>query len=136
MAEDTASSGVISATIPDRNVRAEKVQTQSAHKRKQRRAGLFLKGPIPLPWIRQHVQCPPDRLLLVLRAHGDMQRTNEFKLTAGILRDAGIDDRKAGYRALGRLEANGSLTVNRKRGRRPIVRLVNPSVSRASPTTQ
>ena len=88
-----------------------------------RRADRFLKGPIPLNWIREHVQCPADRLLLVLRAHGDMRRSNEIKVTADVLRDAGIADRKAAYRAMKKLEVSGSLSVSRKPGRRPVIRL-------------
>ncbi len=113
----------VPASVPDRDVQAERVDTASSKGRRKRRADRFLKGPIPLNWIREHVQCPADRLLLVLRAHGDMQRAGEIKVTADVLRDAGITDRKAAYRAIKRLEASGSVSVSRKRGRRPIVRL-------------
>ena len=123
MTENRGTPEVISPSVPDQYIAAEKVEFPSTGKRKQPKAELFLKGPIRFDWIRQNVQCPPDRLLLVLRAYGDMLRTRELKLTAGMLRDAGIDDRKAGYRALHRLEANGSLTASRNCGRRPIVRL-------------
>ena len=113
----------IPASIPDRDVPAERVYTASSKGRRKRRADRFLKGPIPLNWIREHVQCPADRLLLVLRAHGDMQRSSEIKVTADVLRDAGITDRKAAYRAIKRLEVSGSLSVSRKPGRRPVIRL-------------
>jgi hypothetical protein len=113
----------IPASVPDRNVPAERVDTASSAGRRKRRADRFLKGPIPLNWIREHVQCPADRLLLVLRAHGDMRRSNEIKVTADVLRDAGIADRKAAYRAMKKLEISGSLSVSRKPGRRPVIRL-------------
>ena len=113
----------IPASVPDGCVPAELLETESSKGRRKRRADRFLKGPVPLNWIREHVQCPADRLLLVLRAHGDMQRSCEIKVTADVLRDAGIADRKASYRAIKRLEASGSVSVSRKRGRRPIVRL-------------
>ena len=113
----------IPASVPDGCVPAELLETDSSKGRRKRRADRFLKGPIPLSWIRKHVQCPADRLLLVLRAHGDMQRVGEIKVTADVLRDAGIADRKAVYRAIKRLEASGSVMVSRERGRRPIVRL-------------
>jgi hypothetical protein len=61
--------------------------------------------------------------LLVLRAHSDMQRSSEIKVTADVLRDAGITDRKAAYRAIKRLEVSGSVLVSRKPGRRPVTRL-------------
>ena len=114
----------IPASVPDINVPAERVDTASSVGRRKRRADRFLKGPIPLNWIREHVQCPADRLLLVLRAHSDMQRSSEIKVTADVLRDAGITDRKAAYRAIKRLEVSGSLSVSRKPGRRPVIRLL------------
>ncbi len=113
----------IPTSVRDRDVPAERVDTASSKGRRKRRADRFLKGPIPLNWIREHVQCPADRLLLVIRAHADMQRTGEVKLTADMLHDAGITDRKAAYRAIKRLEASGSLSVSRKPGRRPVIRL-------------
>ena len=114
----------IPASVPDGGVPAERVDTASSRSRRKRRADRFLKGPIPLNWIREHVQCPADRLLLVLRAHGDMQHSSEIKVTADVLRDAGITDRKAAYRAIKRLEASRSLSVSRKPGRRPVIRLL------------
>ena len=51
-----------------------------------------------------------------------MQRSTELRVTGDVLRDAGIVDRKVAYRALQRLERSGTLTVTRKRGRRPLVR--------------
>lgn len=113
----------IPASVPDRDVPTERVDTASSKGRRKLRAARFLKGPIPLNWIREHVQCPTDRLLLVLRAHGDMQHSNEVKVSADVLRDANITERKAAYRAIKSLEARGSLTVSRKPGRRPVVRL-------------
>ena len=123
MADDVSSQHIIPASVPDRGVPAERVDTASSRGRRKRRADRFLKGPIPLSYIREHVQCSTDRLLLVLRAHSDMQRSNEIKVTADVLRDAGITDRKAAYRAIKRLEVSGSLSVSRKPGRRPVIRL-------------
>jgi len=54
-----------------------------------------------------------------------MRQSAEFKLGADILRDAGIGNRKAAYRALNSLEVNSSLEVTRKSERRPIVRLTS-----------
>ena len=113
----------IPTSVPDRDVPTERVDTASSKGRRKRRADRFLKGPITLNWIREHVQCPADRLLLVIRAHTDMRRTDEVKLTADMLHDAGITDRKPAYRAIEKLEASRTLTVSRKRGRRPIIRL-------------
>ena len=87
-----------------------------------------MKGPIPLSWIRDHIRDPADRLLLVLLAHSDMQKTRVLKVTADVLRDAGVESRKVVYRALSALEANGVLGVLRKRGRRPVVRLEHQGI--------
>lgn len=113
----------ILASISDGDVPAERVDTAFSKGRRKRRAGRFLKGPIPLDWIRKHIQSPTDRLLLVLLAHGDMQHSNEVKVSADVLCDANITERKAAYRAIKSLEARGSLTASRKPGRRPVVRL-------------
>jgi len=113
----------IPTSVPDRDVPTERVDTASSKGSRKLRDARFLKGPIPLGWIREHVQSPTDRLLLVLRAHGDMQHSNEVKVSADVLRDANITERKAAYRAIKSLEARGSLTVSRKPGRRPVVRL-------------
>jgi hypothetical protein len=115
--------GTIPASVPDAAVPAEKVETQTVIRQKTRRASRFLKGPIPLSWIRRNVRAPADRLLLVLVAHSDMRQSTELRVTADILRDAGIGGRKAAYRALGALEANGSLILRRHRGRRSVVQL-------------
>ncbi|MDG2204093.1 MAG: hypothetical protein P8M79_02440 [Alphaproteobacteria bacterium] len=121
MVDGLSPGGTIPASVPDDAVPTEKVETQTTTRQKARRANRFLKGPVPLSWIRDHVRDPAGRLLLVLRAHADIQRKNEIQLTADILRDAGIADRKVAYRAMKRLEAGGSIAVRRKRGRRALV---------------
>lgn len=123
MAERPPPTGTISPSVPDDAIPAEKVETKVAARQKARRAGRFLMGPIPLSWIRRNIHSPADRLLLVLRAHADMRGKREIPLTADILRDAGVTDRKVAYRAIQRLEAGGSLTVQRKRGQRAVVYL-------------
>lgn len=123
MVDRPSSPPSILASVPDGEVPCVRVETPTDHRRLKRRADRFLKGPIPFAWIRQHVQCATDRLLLVLRASVDMRRTADVKLSADLLRDAGITNRKTAYRAIERLETRGSLTVHRKRGRRPTIRL-------------
>ena len=112
----------IDPSVEDDDVPTERVETCTVNRYVRRRSERFLKEPIPLPWIRKHVACSADRLLLVLRAHADMKCSMELRVTGDVLRDAGIVDRKAAYRALKRLEVSGTLTVTRKRGRRPLVR--------------
>jgi len=123
MDDDASMPAPILASVPDGDVPAERVDTASSKSRRKRRASLFLKGPISFGWIRDYIQSPTDRLLLVLRAHGDMQHSNEVRVSRAVLRDAGIADRKADYRAIKRLEASGALSVSRKPGRRPVIRL-------------
>jgi hypothetical protein len=110
-------------SVPDQDISSVEIQTNSAKHRKSVRARRFLKGPIPLSWLREHVQCPTDRLLLVLVARSHMRGETEFKVSRDILREAGIHDRKAAYRAIAKLEGTGSISVLRKRGRRPVVQV-------------
>jgi Uri superfamily endonuclease len=127
MAKHGASENLIPAFVPDVDVPEERVSTGSVARHQAQRAGRFLKGPVPLKWIRDHVQCATDRLLLTLRAHADMRHSNEVRVSADVLRDAGISDRKTAYRALERLEASGAITVSRKRGRRPVISFAEPN---------
>jgi hypothetical protein len=124
MVDGLRPTGTIPASAPDDAIPYEKVETRTAAAQKARRAGRFLQGPILLSWIRKHIRNPADRLLLVLTAHSDMQKSAELKATTAILRDAGIAHRKVAYRALDALEANGSISLQRYKGRRPIVRLL------------
>ena len=71
---------IIPASLPDNVVPAEKVGTRIVTKQKTRRTRRFLKGPIPFPWIHGHICDPADRLLLMLLAHSDMQRSIELKV--------------------------------------------------------
>jgi len=118
-----SSSAIIPPTVPDSQVPSEIVATSTASRRKASRDGRFLKGPIPLSWIRDYIKAPADRLLLVLRAHSDMQHSVEMKVTADILRDAKVTDRKMAYRALKALELAGVLEVRQRKGCRPVIRL-------------
>ena len=115
--------GSISSLVPDQDVPAERVQTATVSRRAERRQARFLRGPIPLEWVRKNIRDSADRLLLVMLAHADMQRTTELKVSADILRDAGIAGRKVEYRALSVLEERGVLSVSRRSGRRPRVQL-------------
>ena len=128
MAKLEASKDPIPAFVPDADVPEVRVSTGCAVRRQSQRAGRFLKGPVPLKWVRDYIQCSTDRLLLTLRAHADMRRSNEVRLSTDVLRDAGIADRKTAYRAIERLEASGALTVARKRGRRPVISFCEPAV--------
>ena len=128
MAGESILFDAVPPSTPDGQVPVERVGTATCACHKAHRAERFLKGPIPLSWIRDHIRDPADRLLLVLLAHSDMQKTRVLKVTADVLRDAGVESRKVVYRALSALEANGVLGVLRKRGRRPVVRLEHQGI--------
>ena len=115
----------ISAAVPDKDIVSERVDTPSSRKRRRRHDQLFLMGPVNFTWIRRNLVSPADRLILILRAHCDMQGSPELKVSTEIFRNAGIVDRKSSYRALRKLEANGSVVVRRKSGCKPTVRLID-----------
>jgi hypothetical protein len=114
---------IITLETLDRDIPTERVNTVTDKRRTARKSERFLKGPLPLSWVRSHIQCPAGRLLLVLRAHADMRKTLRLKINGDILSDAGIDDRKVSYRALRKLEAKGSITVTRRPGAHPEAQL-------------
>ena len=114
---------IITLETLDRDIPTERVNTVTDKRRTARKSERFLKGPLPLSWVRTHIQCPAGRLLLVLRAHADMRKTLRLKINGDIRSDAGIDDRKVAYRALRKLEAKGSIIVTRRPGAHPEVQL-------------
>ena len=124
MVECLPPTDAVPPSVPDDAVPAEKVETKTASGHRARRDSRFLRGPIPLPWIRDRIRDPADRLLLVLIAHSDMKQSAEIKVTADILKDAGITDRKVAYRALDALEDSGSISLQRHKGRRPMAKLL------------
>lgn len=106
---------------PQPAVTEQKIPTESHRQREQSASTRFLAGPVPLAWIRQYIRDPADRLLLVLRAHFDMHGKRSLRLTKQIETDAGLYNRKAVYRALGKLEASAAIRVARRPGAKPLV---------------
>ena len=123
MESDPSGIDAVLPSVPDLEVPSELVTTSTSKRRKANRAKRFLKGPIPLSWIRKYIRDPADRLLLVLCAHADMRQCSELKVGADVERDAGIANRKALYRALVALEVKGVLGVTRQPGSRSVVQL-------------
>lgn len=83
---------------------------------------LFLKGPIPLPWL-QHAGALPGRSLHVglgLWFLVGVKQSMTVHLTPSVTRGFGMD-RHAVYRALRHLERGGLVAVRRKRGSSPVV---------------
>jgi hypothetical protein len=95
---------------------------------RHRRGERFLLGPIPLAWL-----CPACRLrgkaLTVAMAlwfqAGLQGGSPTVVLTRSLLRQFGVTDRHAGYRALKALEAADLVEVERHTGRCPRVTIRN-----------
>ena len=117
------SSQDLDVSLADSDIPCQLIKTRTDRMREKQRQSRFLKGPIPLQWIRENIQSPADRLLLVLRAYSDMQRGGPIKLTSGIEAEAGMPNRKATYRSLQKLESKEIISVERASGRKPLVSL-------------
>jgi hypothetical protein len=103
-------------------VRAVEVETAALRAARARRAGRFLKGPIPMADIAAAARLPGKGLAVLLAVHhrAALTRNETVKLPAGLMNDLGVTkDGKA--RALRQLEAAGMITVHRKPGRSPII---------------
>ena len=89
------------------------------------RSRLFLKGPIPLPWLCTAAQCSGKALhvALALWFQVGVNRMNRLSLSYRLLREFGVG-RHAAYRGLRALEQAGLITVSKGRGRSPIVTLL------------
>jgi len=86
----------------------------------------FLKGPIPMAWLRSAAELPGKAFQLGIAIWWlrPMSKSENFKLTQRALDYAGIS-RDATYDALKRLEARGLIRVQRSPGRRPIVGILS-----------
>lgn len=86
---------------------------------------LFIKGPIPLPWVELAAQLPGKALALGIGLWWlqGMVRDAEVKLTKRLLQSFNIS-RDAAADGLTRLEKAGLVQVKRAPGKRPWVRIV------------
>lgn len=87
--------------------------------------GRLIKGPIPLDWIGR-AACLPGKTLhvaLALQYLAGLQKTHTVKLGAKALVVMGVA-RDAKYEALDRLQEAGLITVERARGRIPVVTML------------
>lgn len=86
----------------------------------------FLKGPIPLHWLREAALLPGKALAICLaiwfKAGATKKRT--VHLTSKLLDKFGVG-RKAGYRGLKKLESAGLISVYRHAGRCPRVTILD-----------
>jgi hypothetical protein len=86
----------------------------------------FIKGPLPLTWVRQAAALPGKTLhvALTLWYLVGLQKTKTVRLTAKPLTAMGVS-RDAKYDALTRLMQAGLVTIEQQPGRVPVVTLVD-----------
>ena len=92
---------------------------------------LFLKGPIPLEWLRQAAHMPGKTLAVALALwwlHG-MSKGGPIKLTNKALDNFNIS-RDAAYDAFKRLEIAGWIAVTRASGQKPTVKILTNNLSK------
>ena len=89
---------------------------------------LFLKGPVPLDWISAAAKLPGKALAvgIALWWLEGMSKGAEVKVTKTALNALNVS-RDAFYDGLKRLEEANLITVIRKPGKRPLVRIVRKS---------
>lgn len=85
----------------------------------------FLKGPIPLDWLSQAMKLPGKALHIadILWIYSGIKRSAEIPLSLSRLKEFGIT-RTYAARALKSLEGAGLITVDRKQGRKAVVKLL------------
>lgn len=86
----------------------------------------FLKGPIPLTWLRAAATSPgasPLAVGLLLWHLRALTKSEEVVLSSSARAKLGVE-RKAAYRGLSALEERGLVQVSRKRGKAARVRIV------------
>src|SRR5262249_6109732 len=91
------------------------------------RRGKFLRGPVPLPWLRRAAEHSGQALavgLALWSLRGVLNRRT-VRLTRRTLGRLGIG-RKPGYLGLKNLEAAGLVRVRRQAGRSPVVTIRLP----------
>ncbi len=87
-----------------------------------KRGPAFIKGPLPLPWMRC-AACLPGKTLqvaLTLWYLAGLQKSRTVRLATKPLELMGVS-RDAQYDALARLEAAGLIAVERRPGQAPVV---------------
>lgn len=97
--------------------------TKGREKPPRHRSGQrFLKGPIPLAWLKPAMrQSPPGaKAAIILWYLAGLTKSKEVRPSRRDWDAFGMD-RKAGYRGLKALASAGLISVDRHRGRCPIV---------------
>ena len=88
-------------------------------------AGRFLKGPIPWAWLSAAARLPGRALHVAIgiRLWTGIKKTDRIAFSVSTLAELGVS-RPAAYRGLTALEGRGLVTVDRHRGRKPRVTVV------------
>ncbi len=91
----------------------------------------FLRGPIPWDWLVRAAYLPGKALHISLAAWFwvGIRKTNGISLSTSKLSQLGVK-RHAAYRGLAALEAAGLVSVVRKKGRNPLVTIIQGSTNR------
>ena len=86
---------------------------------------LFIKGPVPLVWLGQasSLSCGALRVGLVLWFEAGCRRSRTVTMGPALLAKLGIP-RNTGQRGLAALESAGLVSVERHRGRCPVVTIL------------
>ena len=86
--------------------------------------GKFLKGPIPLEWLKQAAPLSGKAMQIALCIWFliGVKRDNTVKLSYKLLKEFGVS-RSSSYRGLEALENAGLIAIERHPGRSPIVTL-------------
>ena len=95
-------------------------------KRRKKRSKMFIKGPIPLKWMTKAAGMEGKTLhvAVALWFLAGLKRSRKVALFQSKLKLFNIS-RQASYRALLRLESAGLVSVERRRGRSPVVTITN-----------
>ena len=92
----------------------------------RRKLGMFLKGPIPWPWLEQAARLPGQALAMGLVAWHlkGLKKSDTFRMEPSKARSLGMSPRVA-RRGLKALEDAGLVAVDRHRGRSPTVTVLS-----------
>ncbi len=85
----------------------------------------FIAGPIPIPWITHAASLPGKSLSVALAVWFESRKRYWKPIRAGnALLSRFHVSRQQGYRALNMLESAGLISIERHRGRSPVVTIV------------
>jgi hypothetical protein len=98
--------------------------------------GKFLRGPIPLSWLGRACRLSGAKVVAVALAvwflAGLRGKREGLQLTKATLKHFGVVDRSAKYRALKELERAGLIRAERRRGKNPLVTIVEGGAAQAA----